>query len=47
MFLDFYDLSYVCILYTNIAKNPLRTFLGLNFGKNKNIKAWPKKGVII
>ena len=26
-----------------MAKNPLRTFLGLNCLKNKNIKAWPKK----
>ena len=30
-------------MYTNIAKNPLRTFLGLNRKKNKNIKASPKK----
>ena len=30
-------------MYTNIAKNPLRTFLGLNREKNKNIKACPKK----
>ena len=30
-------------MYTNIAKNPLRTFLGLNREKNKNIKALPKK----
>ena len=30
-------------MYTNIAKNPLRTFLGLNREKNKNIKASPKK----
>ena len=28
----------------NIIKNPLRTFLGLNRRKNKNIKAWRKKG---
>ena len=28
----------------NIIKNPLRTFLGLNGDKNKNIKAWRKKG---
>ena len=26
-----------------MAKNPLRTFLGLNRKKNKNIKAWLKK----
>ena len=30
-------------MYKDIAKNPLRTFLGLNREKNKNIKAWPKK----
>ena len=30
-------------MYTNIAKKPLRTFLGLNREKNKNIKASPKK----
>ena len=30
-------------MYMNTAKNPLRTFLGLNREKNKNIKAWPKK----
>ena len=30
-------------MYTNTAKNPLRTFLGLNHEKNKNIKASPKK----
>ena len=27
-----------------MIKNPLRTFLGLNREKNKNIKAWRKKG---
>ena len=26
-----------------MAKNPLRTFFGMNREKNKNIKAWPKK----
>ena len=31
-------------LYINIIKNPLRTFLGLNSDKKKNIKAWRKKG---
>ena len=30
-------------MYTNVAKNPLRTYLGLNREKNKNIKASPKK----
>ena len=40
-------LKFLLYVYTNIAKNPLRTFLGLNREKNKNIKAWPKKGVLI
>ena len=31
-------------MYIAIAKNLLNTFLGLNREKNKNIKAWPKKG---
>ena len=30
-------------MHTNITKNPLRTFLGSNREKNKNIKASPKK----
>ena len=30
-------------MYTDIAKNPLRTFLGFTREKNKNIKASPKK----
>ena len=30
-------------MYRNITKNPLRTFIGLNSEKNKNIKASPKK----
>ena len=30
-------------MYTSIAMNPLRTLLGLNREKNKNIKASPKK----
>ena len=30
-----------------LVKNPLRTLLGLNHKKNKNIKALPKKGVLI
>ena len=34
-------------MYVNIAKNYLRTFLGLNHKKNKNTKAWPKKGVLL
>ena len=34
-------------MYRNIAKNSLRTFLGLNRKKNKNIKASPKKGVLL
>ena len=38
---------FLLYMYTNIAKNPLRTFLGLNREKNKNIKASPKKGVLI
>ena len=32
---------------TTIAKNPLRTYLGLNCYENKNSKAWPKMGVLI
>ena len=34
-------LSYLC---TAMTKNPLRTYLGLNCDKNKNIKAWQKNG---
>ena len=37
-------LELVLYLYGDLAKNPLRTFLGLNRKKNKNIKAWRKKG---
>ena len=33
-------LELVLYLYGDLAKNPLRTFLGLNRKKNKNIKAW-------
>ena len=44
----YFNVSLVFIkMYTNITKNPLRTFLCLNCLKNKNIKAWPKKWVLI
>ena len=36
----------ICVC-ANMAKNPLRTFLGLNHDKNKNMKAWPKKGILM
>ena len=34
---------FLLYMYTNIAKNPLKTFLGLNRESNKKIKASPKK----
>ena len=37
------SLWFLLHMYTNIARNPLRTLLGSHRGKNKNIKAWPKK----
>ena len=36
-------LYFLLYVDTNIAKNPLRTLLGLNRKKNKNIKASSKK----
>ena len=35
-------LKYISYMYVDLAKNPLRTFLGLNREKNKNINASPK-----
>lgn len=37
------SIVFLTYMYTHIAKNPLKTFLGLNRKKNKNIKASPKK----
>ena len=43
----YFNISVIYIIYIHrerdIAKNPLRTFLGLNHEEKKNIKAWPKK----
>ena len=41
------SIIYIIYIYVDIAKNPQRTFLGLNREKNKKIKGWPKKGVLI
>ena len=34
-------------MYVDEAKNPIRSFLGLIPLENKNIKAWPKQGVLM
>ena len=37
------SIMYIIYIFVDIAKNPLKTFLGLNRTKKKNIKASPKK----